>query len=48
MFAALILKTLLFFIKVKFSLVLNEASHADVWGSGRIAPHILNLGTRYK
>jgi hypothetical protein len=30
-------------VKVKVKLPL---CHGDVWGSGDIAPHILNLGTR--
>jgi len=34
-------------VKVKFS-VLNKVPHQeDVWGSGSVAPHILNLGTRW-
>jgi hypothetical protein len=31
--------------KVKLSLVLN---YAEVWGSGGIAPRILNLGIRWR
>jgi hypothetical protein len=26
----------------------NETSHEDIWGSGGIAPSILNLGTRWR
>jgi hypothetical protein len=28
--------------------VLNELSHEDVWGSGYIDPHFLDLGTSWR
>jgi hypothetical protein len=42
-------KTVKVKVKGKFVPVLNQAPrHEDVWGSGGIAPCILNLGTRWR